>query len=115
MRLSTINFIETLLKVLNELNFRMLKGSSFHIETYNQNITNALSCVAYTRDIIRTTQNAGIKEKSCKHLFEIHNLNEQLLYFTADNFTLLQKTLLHEKYFFLQNLNQLEFLLAFEN
>ena len=30
-------------------------------------------------------------------------------------FTLLQKTLLHGKYFFLQNLSQLKFLLALEN
>ena len=32
-----------------------------------------------------------------------------------ENFTLLQKILLHEKYFFLQNLFQLKFLLSFEN
>ena len=41
--------------------------------------------------------------------------NEKSLYFTTENFTLLQKTLLHEKYFFLQNLSQLKFHLAFEH
>ena len=37
------------------------------------------------------------------------------LYFTTEKFTLLQKMLLHKKYFFLQNLCQLKFLLPFKN
>ena len=40
------------------------------------------------------------KTPTSTEIVNCNNPNEKILYFTTQNFTLLQKTLLHEKYFF---------------
>ena len=61
-------------------------------------------------------ENDHLKEKMAAALVSSTQCpDEKSLFFTTENFTLLQKTLLQEKYFFLQNLSRLKFLLAFEN
>ena len=82
------------------------------------------TAIQYKVTVLKVT--VMIRKHWVREFIPLQNLNEMsnpnvkknhftTEYFTPENFTVLQKTLLNVKYFCLQKLGQLKFILAFEN